>query len=133
MSEKKTNVKLIISKKFANVGKAMCQWVDLIQIIIASLVRKVKIPTASDADIKLQSNRQLTESTEAITDTTHITRPIFQLKTGVPHCNGYGNLNQGEDLKACDVSTRQDFILNTCFRQKADTLFEAGIFASQPL
>ena len=111
----------------------MCQWVDLIQIIIASLVRKVKIPTASDADIKLQSNRQLTESTEAITDTTHITRPIFQLKTGVPHCNGYGNLNQGEDLKACDVSTRQDFILNTCFRQKADTLFEAGMFASQPL
>ena len=104
MSEKKTNVKLIISKKFANVGKAMCQWVDLIQIIIASLVRKVKIPTASDADIKLQSNRQLTESTEAITDTTHITRPIFQLKTGVPHCNGYGNLNQGEDLKACEVS-----------------------------
>jgi hypothetical protein len=38
--------------------------------------------------IKLQRNHQLTESTEAITDTTHITRPIFQLKTGVPHCNG---------------------------------------------
>ena len=104
MSEKKTNVKLIISKKFANVGKAMCQWVDLIQIIIASLVRKVKISTASDADIKLQSNRQLTESTEAITDTTHITRPIFQLKAGVLHCIEYGNLNQGENLKACEVS-----------------------------
>ena len=82
----------------------MCQWVDLIQIIIASLVRKVKIPTASDADIKLQSNRQLTESTEAITDTTHITRPIFQLKAGVLHCIEYGNLNQGENLKACEVS-----------------------------
>jgi hypothetical protein len=38
--------------------------------------------------IKLQRSHQLTESTEAITDTTHITRPIFQEKTGVPHCNG---------------------------------------------
>lgn len=82
---------------------------------------------------KFKANTQLTESTDAITDTTHITTPIFQLKTGVPHCNGYGNLNQGEGLKACDVSTRQNFIFNTCFRQKADTLFEAGIFASQPL
>jgi hypothetical protein len=38
--------------------------------------------------IKLQRSHQLMESTEAITDTTHITRPIFQEKTGVPHCNG---------------------------------------------
>jgi hypothetical protein len=83
--------------------------------------------------IKVKSNSQLTESTDAITDTRHITRPIFQLKTGVPHCKGYGNLNQGEALKACEVSTRHDFILNTCVRQKAETLFETGIFASQPL
>lgn len=81
----------------------------------------------------VRNKSQLTESTDAITDTRHITRPIFQLKTGVPHCIGYGNLNQGETLKACEVSTRQDVILNTCFRQKADILFEAGIFASQPL
>lgn len=32
--------------------------------------------------------KQLTESTDEIMDTTHITRAIFQLKTGVPHCNG---------------------------------------------
>lgn len=29
-----------------------------------------------------------TESTDAITDTTHITTAIFQWKTGVPHCSG---------------------------------------------
>uniref|UniRef100_A0A2P2M6Y0 Nucleobase-ascorbate transporter 12 n=1 Tax=Rhizophora mucronata TaxID=61149 RepID=A0A2P2M6Y0_RHIMU len=29
-----------------------------------------------------------TESTDEIRDTKHITRAIFQLKTGVPHCNG---------------------------------------------
>ena len=58
-TKKKTNVKLIISKKFANVGKAMCQWVDVIQIIIASLLRKVKIPKESDADIKLHTFRAI--------------------------------------------------------------------------
>ena len=106
MSEKKTNVKLIISKKFANVGKEMCQWVDLIQIIIASLLRKVKIPKESNADIKLQTFRAIVylQNPQAITDTTHITRPIFQLKAGVLHCIEYGNLNQGENLKACEVS-----------------------------
>jgi hypothetical protein len=105
-TKKKTNVKLIISKKFANVGKAMCQWVDVIQIIIVSLLRKVKIPKESDADIKLQTFRAIVylQNPQAITDTTHITRPIFQLKAGVIHCIEYGNLNQGENLKACEVS-----------------------------
>jgi len=37
----------------------MCQWVDVIQIIIASLLRKVKIPKESDADIKLHTFRAI--------------------------------------------------------------------------
>lgn len=34
------------------------------------------------------NERKLTESTDEIIDTTHITKAIFQLKTGVPHCSG---------------------------------------------
>lgn len=60
---------------------------------------------------------ELTESTDAIMATEHITIANFQLNTGVPHCNGYGNLNHGEDLSAWEVSTRQCFILEICFLQ----------------
>lgn len=58
-----------------------------------------------------ESSGKLTESTDAITETAHITRAIFHVKTGVPHCSGYGNLNHGEDLIALAESTRQCFIL----------------------
>lgn len=32
--------------------------------------------------------KTLTESTEAIMETTHMTRDIFQVKIGTPHCKG---------------------------------------------
>lgn len=82
---------------------------------------------------KTRYKRLLTESTDEITDTTHITIAVFQWKTGVPHCNGYGNLNHGEEFSAWEVSTLQCFILETCFLQWSDIIFEAGTFVSQPL
>lgn len=67
-----------------------------------------------------------------IREATHITMAIFQLKTGVPHCNGYGNLNHGEEFKACEVSALQLFILATWLLQWLDIMFEVGIFTSHP-
>uniref|UniRef100_A0A7C9EJ60 Uncharacterized protein n=1 Tax=Opuntia streptacantha TaxID=393608 RepID=A0A7C9EJ60_OPUST len=41
-----------------------------------------------DATNKDDAWYEPTESTHAIMETKHITRAIFQLNTGVPHCNG---------------------------------------------
>ena len=88
------------------------------------VIRSHLPPTSEDAKSQIRVTKmkkkgrragclRLTESTEAMTDATHMTRTIFHSKMGVPHCNGYGSRNHGDDRRAREVSARHCFILGT--------------------
>lgn len=50
------------------------------------IIFRLKIKYSSGT--KTEKVKKLTESTDEIKETTHITIAIFQWKTGVPHCSG---------------------------------------------